>query len=177
MTTTDRYAFRKAVAADLGLLREWRLRPHVRAWWDSDEPGDEAALADPRVARWIVSTAGRPFAYMQDYAVHGWEDHPFFRLPRGSRGIDQFIGEPDMIGKGHGPAFIAERLKALFEEGAPMVATDPHPDNARAIAAYKRAGFVAFGAPRETRWGPILPMKVCRQPRGTSARSRDRPLS
>ena len=110
----------------------------------------------------MVSLAGRPFAYMQDYTVHGWKDHPFFQLPNGSRAIDQFIGEPDMIGKGHGSAFIAERLKTLFEEGAPIVATDPHPENARAVAAYKKAGFVEFGAPLETRWGPLLPMKVCR---------------
>ena len=67
-----------------------------------------------------------------------------------------------MIEKGHGSAFIAERLTSLFEEGVPVVATDPHPDNARAIAAYTRAGFTQFGAPQVTRWGPILPMKVCR---------------
>ena len=115
-----------------------------------------------RVARWIVSMAGRPFAYMQDYTVHGWKDHPFFQLPEGCRGIDQFIGEPDMIEKGHGSAFIAERVKALFEEGAPVIATDPHPDNARAIAAYKKSGFREFGAPQETSWGPILPMKIGR---------------
>ncbi|MDE2789074.1 MAG: GNAT family N-acetyltransferase [Paracoccaceae bacterium] len=160
---TNRYVFRKAAIADLDLLLEWQSRTHVREWWDSDEPGDEEELADPRVTRWIVSLAGHPFAYMQDYTVHGWEDHHFFRLPRGSRGIDQYIGEPNMIEKGHGSAFIIERLKTLFEEGAPVVATDPHPENARAIAAYKRAGFVAFGTPRETRWGPVLPMKVCRK--------------
>lgn len=160
---SGQYTFRKAEAADLDLLLEWQSRPHVREWWDSIEPGDEEELADPRVARWIVSTAGRPFAYMQDYTVHGWEDHHFFGLPKRSRGIDQFIGEPDMIGKGHGPAFIAERLKTLFEEGAPVVATDPHPENARAIAAYRRAGFSEFGAPQATRWGPVLPMKASRK--------------
>ena len=100
---------------------------------------------------------------MQDYTVHGWEDHHFFGLPKWSRGIDQFIGEPDMIEKGHGSAFIAERLRTLFEEGAPVVATDPHPENARAIAAYRRAGFSEFGAPQATRWGPVLPMKVSHQ--------------
>ncbi len=67
-----------------------------------------------------------------------------------------------MIEKGHGSAFIAERLKTLFEEGAPVVATDPHPENTRAIAAYKKAGFFEFGEAQETRWGLILPMKVCR---------------
>lgn len=162
MTTTNRYTFRNVTKADLDLVLEWQSRPHVREWWDSIEPGSEEDLEDPRVARWIVSTAGRPFAYMQDYTVHGWEDHHFFLLPRGSRGIDQFIGERDMIEKGHGSAFITERLEILFEQGVPVVATDPHPENARAIAAYKKAGFVEFGDPRETRWGRILPMKVCR---------------
>jgi len=149
--------------ADFGLLTEWLSRPHVREWWDTAEPFSERKLDDPRVRRWIVSTAEGPFAYMQDYTVHGWENHHFFGLPKGSRGIDQFIGKPDMTGKGHGPAFISERLQALFEGGAPVVATDPHPENARAIAAYKKSGFKAFGPPQETPWGKILPMKASPQ--------------
>lgn len=112
------------------------------------------------MARWIVTAAGRPFAYMQDYTVHGWDDHPFFELPEGARGIDQFIGEPDMIDRGHGSAFIVQRVQALFVEGVPVIATDPHPDNARAISAYRKAGFRESGPPRETRWGRILPMTV-----------------
>lgn len=156
------YTFRRATPADLGLLLNWQARPHVREWWDAVEPGNERDLADPRVARWIVSVSGRPFGYMQDYTVHGWENHHFFELPHGSRGIDQFIGEPDMIGKGHGPAFIVERLQSLFDEGAPVVATDPDPENTRAIAAYKKSGFSEFGPPLDTPWGRILPMKVTR---------------
>ncbi len=162
MSAPKNYSFRKATTADLTLLLRWQSRPHVREWWDSVEPSSEKELEDPRVARWIVSIAGRPLGYMQDYTVHGWENHHFFELPQGSRGIDQFIGEPDMIGKGHGPAFIAERMRVLFKEGAPIVATDPDPDNARAIAAYKKAGFEEAGLPRETPWGRILPMKAFR---------------
>lgn len=160
MNATSRYTFENATDADLDLLLEWQSRPHVCEWWDSVEPGDARDFEDKRVSRWIVSSAGRPFAYMQDYTVHGWKDHHFYHLPKGSRGIDQFIGEPDMTGKGHGPAFIAERLKMLFDQGAPVIATDPHPDNTRAIAAYKKAGFEALGPARETPWGLILPMAV-----------------
>ena len=160
MTAANHYTFTRATAADFDLLLDWQSRPHVREWWDSVEPGDEEDLRDPRVARWIVATAGRAFAYMQDYTVHGWEGHYFSHLPKGARGIDQFIGEADMVGKGHGPAFITERLRMLFADGAPVVATDPHPENARAIAAYKKAGFREFGPPEETRWGVILPMKA-----------------
>lgn len=154
--------FRKVTTADLRLLATWHSQPHVREWWESSEPSTGEELADPRVARWIVSYAGRPFAYMQDYTVHGWSDHHFYQLPKGSRGIDQFIGEPEMMAQGHGSAFILERLKALFAEGAPVVATDPDPKNARAIAAYKKSGFREFGPVQDTPYGRILPMKVSR---------------
>ena len=154
----NQYSFRKATLDDLDLLMAWQSTPHVREWWDSEEPYDEADLADPRVARWIVSNAGRPFAFIQDYTVHGWEDHHFANLPNGSRGVDQYIGDPNMVGVGHGSAFIRIRMQALFDEGAPVIATDPHPDNARAIAVYRKLGFEPSGPSQETQWGLILPM-------------------
>jgi aminoglycoside 6'-N-acetyltransferase len=158
MMTPNQYSFRKVTLDDLNMLTGWRSNAHVREWWDSDEPYDEADLADPRVTRWIVSNAGRPFAFMQDYAVHGWEEHHFAHLPKGSRGIDQFIGDPEMIGVGHGSAFITMRMQALFDRGTPVIATDPHPKNSRAIAVYKKLGFEPFGPPQKTQWGLILPM-------------------
>lgn len=162
MTAADQYSFRKATLGDLPLLAKWQSNPHVRAWWDSDQPYDAEDLADSRVARFIVSTAGRPFAFMQDYNVHGWEDHHFAGLPKGSRGIDQFIGDPEMIGVGHGSAFIGARMRALFDAGVPVIGTDPHPANERAIAVYKKLGFEPSGPPQETRWGLILPMLAAR---------------
>ncbi|MEM8655504.1 MAG: GNAT family N-acetyltransferase [Pseudomonadota bacterium] len=163
MTSVGDYTFRPASPDDRDILRHWQSQPHVSRWWDSDEPHTDEDFHDARVARWIVSTAGRPFAYMQDYTVHGWDAHHFFHLPEGSRGIDQFVGVPDMIGQGHGPAFIALRVHALFDAGAPAVATDPHPDNAYAIAAYKKAGFQQDGPSQDTAWGRILPMIVWRK--------------
>jgi len=162
MVAGNQYSFRRATLDDLDLLIEWQSKPHVREWWDSDEPYDEEELADPRVARWIVSSFGRPFAFMQDYTVHGWEDHHFAKLPKGTRGIDQYIGDPEMISVGHGSAIIGARMHALFAEGAPVIATDPHPNNERAIAVYKKLGFEPFGPPRETEWGLILPMMANR---------------
>ncbi|MCE0505925.1 acetyltransferase [Roseivivax sp. GX 12232] len=162
MTGTQNYRFRRANVDDLALIRAWQLKSHVREWWDANEPYAEADLADPRVARWIVSFGMRPFAFMQDYTVHGWGDHHFDHHPKGTRGIDQFIGEPDMVGIGHGSAFIGTRMQALFDEGAPIIATDPHPDNARAVAVYKKLGFSPSGPLQETDWGLILPMTARR---------------
>lgn len=158
MITTRHYRFRQATLDDLALLKAWQTTPHVSRWWGLDPPFDAESLADPRVARWIVSQAAHPFAFMQDYSVHGWEDHHFSHLPKGARGIDQYIGDPEMIGLGHGPAFIGTRLRALFGAGAPVIATDPHPNNDRAIAAYKKLGFKTSGPPQKTKWGVIVPM-------------------
>ncbi|MEL6683550.1 MAG: GNAT family N-acetyltransferase [Pseudomonadota bacterium] len=152
------YDFRRVGWADLSQLQSWEQQPHVQEWWDSDDPIDAQDLADPRCALWIVSYKGRPFAFLQDYTVHGWPNHPFADLPKGTRGIDQYIGEPDMLGKGHGTGLIQQRMDVLFHEGAPMIAIDPHPDNARAIAVYRKLGFAPMGPPQKTEWGPILPM-------------------
>lgn len=157
------YIFRPAALSDLETLTDWHRLPHVAHWWDSAPNFSENDLADPRVARWMVETEGNAFAFMQDYDVHGWPQHHFGYLPQGSRGIDQFIGPPGMIGRGHGPRFIAQRLKSLFRNGTPVIATDPHPENARAITAYKKSGFHIVGDPRPTPWGLILPMEAHRK--------------
>ncbi|GGX46625.1 GNAT family N-acetyltransferase [Tateyamaria omphalii] len=158
MMTPNKYAFRRVTMDDVDLLLEWRSHSHVREWWGAEEPHTQEQLNDPRVSRWIVSLDGCPFAYMQDYTVHGWRAHHFAYLPDHSRGIDQYIGDPEYIGLGHGPAFIAARMQDLFNNGAPVIATDPHPENQRAINAYQKLGFEVVGPPEETRWGVILPM-------------------
>lgn len=155
------YAFRPVGAADLPLLRRWREAPHVIQWWGAPEvePAEEM-LADRRVAMWIVEHDGRPIAYAQDYCPHDWENHPFARLPAGARGIDQYIGDPDMVGRGHGSAFVRLHVARLFAAGAPAIGTDPHPDNGRAIRAYEKAGFRRVSGPLDTRWGRAVLMEA-----------------
>jgi aminoglycoside 6'-N-acetyltransferase len=157
------FRFRPVAPDDFDLLATWLRQPHVHAWWQDTEPFDTDDLADPRVAMMIVEHQGRPFAYMQDYDVHGWEAHHFGYLPAGSGGIDQFIGDPGMIGLGHGPAFIRQRVATLFAAGAPAIGTDPHPKNARAIAAYRKAGFRVAGPEEATEWGLVIRMEAWRR--------------
>lgn len=140
----EAYIFRPATREDLPLLRRWLRTPEVMRWWG--DPDEQAALLegdldDPRMVMRMVAFAGQPFAYAQDYDVHAWPQHHLAHLPRGSRGIDAFIGEPDMIGAGHGPAFLRLLAGRLRTEGAPVVAVDPDPDNLRARRAYGKAGF------------------------------------
>jgi aminoglycoside 6'-N-acetyltransferase len=156
----DAYAFRPAAAGDVPLLRAWRRRPHVVRWWGAPDAEDPAeVLAEGRVAMWIVSHEGQPFAYAQDYSPHDWPGHPFAHLPPGARGIDQYIGEEEMLGRGHGSAFVRLHCERLFAAGAPAIGTDPHPDNRRAIRAYEKAGFSLVSGPLETLWGRAVLME------------------
>ena len=160
MLVVSPHDFRPVTEADLPLLARWRASPQVVRWWGTPEVEDAAeTLADPRVAMWIVTHQGRPFAYAQDYSPHDWDAHPFAHLPSGSRGIDQYIGEPDMLDRGHGSAFIRAHCERLFAAGAPAIGTDPHPENGRAIRACEKAGFKVASPPMDTRWGRAILME------------------
>jgi aminoglycoside 6'-N-acetyltransferase len=156
------YTFRSVTPADLPLLREWRCRPHWVEWWGALEGDDgffEEAMADPHTNAWIVELDGRAFAYAQDYDPHAWPGHPFAHLPPSARGIDQSIGDPDLIGRGHGSAFVRAHCDRLIAAGALAIGTDPHPDNQRAIRAYEKAGFAIASQPLDTPWGRALLME------------------
>jgi aminoglycoside 6'-N-acetyltransferase len=138
------YAFRPATRDDLPMLRTWLATPPVVRWWGDPEEQYallEEDLRNPLMVMRIVACEGRPFAYVQDYGVHTWPQAHFAHLPEGARGIDAFIGVPEMIGQGHGAAFLRERAMQLIAEGAPLVAIDPDASNLRARAAYAKAGF------------------------------------
>lgn len=142
------YRFRAMSAHDLDLVNVWLARPHVRQWWGN--PGEQldlvsADLAEPAMEQYIVTWRGRPLAYLQCYLHGAWPENGLGTHPPGTRGIDQFIGEPDMVGRGHGSAFVRAFVDGLLAAGVPRVLTDPDPANARAIRAYTKAGFRACG--------------------------------
>ncbi len=141
------YAFRAMTRADLPLIRRWLQTPEVLRWWGDPDEQYELVSSDldhPDMDQFIVTLDGRPFAYIQRYRLSTWNqgfgDHP----PK-TRGIDQFIGEPELIGCGHGSQFIRQFVDEAFRSGTPRVVTDPDPENARAVRAYEKAGFERVG--------------------------------
>jgi len=141
------YSFRPMTAADLPLVQRWLQQPHVVEWWgDPDEQyrlvsGD---LDEAAMDQFIVSIGGRDFGYIQCYDLSDWNSG-FGAHPKGTRGIDQFIGEPDMVDRGHGSAFIRAFIERTLANGAPRVVTDPDPVNERAVRAYEKVGFARAG--------------------------------
>jgi aminoglycoside 6'-N-acetyltransferase len=130
--------------ADLPLLKRWLSAPHVAEWWPDPEreyAAIERHMNEPTMELFIVRADERPIGYLQAYDLGADPDYPFGEHPPGSRGIDQLIGEPDMVNRGHGSAMIRAFVDRLLAADVPRVVTDPDPDNARAIRAYKKAGF------------------------------------
>jgi aminoglycoside 6'-N-acetyltransferase len=137
------YAFRPMSAEDLLTIKHWLETSHVRQWWH--DPAEQLQLVSgdldhPDIAQFIVAADGQEFAYLQCYSLSAWNTG-FGSQPEGARGLDQFIGEADMLGRGHGSAFVRAFADRLFATRTPRVVTDPDPANARAIRAYEKAGF------------------------------------
>ena len=130
-------------ATDLPTIKRWLETPHVAAWWH--DPGKQFELVsgdvgDPKMAQFIITTDARPFAYLQCYRLSDWKVS-LGAQPEGTCGLDQFIGEQDMLDRGHGSAFVRAFADRLFASGTPRVVVDPEPANTRAIRAYEKAGF------------------------------------
>lgn len=137
------YEFRPMTADDLPLVKRWLAMPHVTEWWGNADEQFELVSGDlshPAMDQFIVASDGRPFGYLQCYDLTAWNSG-FGPQPLGTRGIDQFIGVPDMVDRGHGSAFIRTFTDGLLAAGTPRLVTDPDPANARAVRAYEKAGF------------------------------------
>jgi aminoglycoside 6'-N-acetyltransferase len=154
------YSIRPASPDDLPMLHRWLQTPEIVRWW-GDSAREyallEGDLNEPLMTMCIVSYDERPFAYVQHYAVDSWPQEHFAHLPHGTRAIDAFIGEPDMLGVGHGASFLRIIARALLAEGAPLVVIDPDAANVRARHAYANAGF-AGDEVIKTPEGPIVVM-------------------
>jgi aminoglycoside 6'-N-acetyltransferase len=61
-------------------------------------------------------------------------------------GVDLFIGEAELVGRGHGPAMLRQFLRevAFPFHGMDVCVIGPSVTNAAAIRAYEKAGFRAL---------------------------------
>ena len=113
-----------------------------------DAPPSLDEIVDDYVHRsevdpYIVHLDGRPIGFIQSYVAAGSGDGwwPDVTDP-GVRGVDQFIGEQELLDQGLGTAMVHAFVARLLDDPAvTMVQVDPKPSNARAIRCYEKAGF------------------------------------
>lgn len=176
-----RITFRQITSADLPVMAGWLARPHVATWWDDRSSLDEVTedfgpSAAPPFRRPLDAPKGtvpyfaydgeQVIGYIQAYKVmvdHGEGWWPDADDP-GALGIDQFLCDGDRLGQGLGSRMVRDFLAFQWEDPrVTRIQTDPSPANGRAIAAYRKAGFVDAGV-IDTPDGPALLMRAARPP-------------
>ena len=146
-------AFEPLRPAHLPLLTAWLQQPHVRAHWDDGER-DEASVrahyfeanrleGNREVPGYVFTLDGQPAGFIQHERVT--PEHEFFpwAATQGeSWGLDLFIGEAALLGRGVGPqvirAFITSTRAA---HPVRRFLIDPDSRNLRARRAYEKVGF------------------------------------
>ena len=115
-------------------------------------PYPDAELEDYRSAirgndptyRYLAEIDQRPVGLFQHYRV---ADSPEYAetlaLGEEAIGVDLFIGETELVGRGHGPALLRQFLRdvAFPFHGIDVCVIGPSVTNVAAIRAYEKAGF------------------------------------
>jgi len=149
---SGRIGFEAVEARHYPLLRGWLSQPHIREWWgDPDtELGHIRDMVEGRdtTRPFLILEDGIPVGYIQYWFIghhqnQSWlTDHPWLaELPREAVGVDLSIGEPDKLSKGLGSEALTAFVAMLRASGHETIVIDPDPNNARAVRAYRRAGF------------------------------------
>ena len=133
---------------DLDLLCKWFNEPHVKEWWD-DQLSDEEIkskyknrIGNSIVVPFIIYLNNRPIGFMQYYHADKVGDGWWPEEAEGTVGIDQFIGEKDLINRGIGTKMIRAFVTYLFlNPKIKKIIIDVDPKNLRAIRCYEKAGF------------------------------------
>lgn len=139
---------------DYAQVVAWRNTPHVRHWWDPDDPDiamhqavsehRPSILGEDPSLMCFIEEHERPVGFVQFYP---WSAYPEelaatgLTVPAGAWSLDLYVGEEDALGRGIGSSVVRMVCDYLFEhEGATAVAFGVDRDNARARRSYEKAG-------------------------------------
>ncbi|MBT4791348.1 MAG: GNAT family N-acetyltransferase [Halobacteriovoraceae bacterium] len=147
-----RYFYDELKETDLPIIERWLQNPHVKEFWDDGESWEESyekyvlKTLSKTVKQFLIYCQDRPIGYIQFYWASKVGDGWWEDIADDVVGIDQYIGEADMIGQGHGTKMISEFIKLLIcNYKISKIITDPVPSNTRAIACYEKCGFKQVG--------------------------------
>lgn len=139
---------------DLPLIFRWSQAPHLQVWWfkEPHERTMEFVVADfgPAIdgedptRQFLIVVDGAPAGFIQTYLLEDWAAYAaYVETPPGSAGLDLFIGESSMTGRGLGPAVIEAFIDAYLrpDPRVTQIVIVPEPENHQAIRCYEKASF------------------------------------
>lgn len=138
------YGFKKAGRAEFAKIRQWLSAPHLEDWW-TPHMEDLSAMESGVEGRavYVVAHQGFSFAYVQfTDPAYDEELTAAAVYPQGTVQFDQFVGDAQMIGFGHGIKFIKALVAAAKDmPGARKLLVTPAKSNIFAIRTYTQCGF------------------------------------
>jgi RimJ/RimL family protein N-acetyltransferase len=148
--------FRRLTAGDLPLLFEWLQREHVRRWWTDRETYEEVVEhylpsiegRDP-TDLYLIVFEDRHAGFIQTYRV---SDYPEYQervaVETGVAGVDLFIGEEELIGRGVGSEALDRFVRNVVfsDPGIHACIADPDAENCASLRVFEKAGFRAVGS-------------------------------
>ena len=106
---------------DLPLLCDWLNRPHLRQFYQKapttldavrERYWDKLRGQEPTHAH-LALLDGKPFGYLQCYRIADWPDYAAEIDVTDGVGLDYYIAEPELIGRGLGRAMLAAYLDGV----------------------------------------------------------------
>jgi len=172
MKTLESIHFTPLQKEDISLLIKWFKKPHVMKFWRNElslEKFDahiKKKYSEYITSEWVFPylafVENQPVGYIDGYMAwregNGWWENE----EEGTFGIDLFIGEEKCLNRGVGTRMVTQFLDILFRDfKAKTVIVDVDPKNLRALACYKKVGFVSSGEV-ETPDGRFILMRIGR---------------
>ena len=139
---------------DYEVMTKWLNTPEVLEYYgDIQSPFSLEQIIEkyePRIkgvsqiTPYIAQLNTIPIGFMQRYRVLEKDQLAFgYQNNQIIYGMDMFIGEPTLFGKGYGTQMLIKFVIDLFETtDAEIIILDPEITNERAIRCYEKCGFV-----------------------------------
>lgn len=146
-----RIDFRRLLADDLPLMHKWLQHEHVRRWWS--ERRTYAQVADhylPAIEGrrptdlYLIVVGQQPVGFIQTYKVADYPEHrELVQVEKGVAGVDLFISEPELVGRGLGTEVLRQFVDEIVfsDEAVHACVADPDVANVSSLRAFEKAGF------------------------------------
>ncbi len=142
------FEFRALQTDDLFDLFDWVNQDHVTHWYGHQPDFSQFSaryqgyIDAPDFEPLIVTLGSRPFGYLQYYDMKTHPNVLGLSTPFTGAGIDFFIGEKGMCGKGLGFSLLSQFIDEIFKSSnSERLLAGPHLENTRALWCLVRAGF------------------------------------
>lgn len=139
------FNFTKLLKSDLPLIRKWLVQPHVAKWFNDESEWMKEISANLE-SNWVwhfradlnSETAG----FVQCYDTSKAPEGPWSSQPPATLGIDFFLGESSLLGKGNGVKLLNDFVEFIEMRFSPKrLIVDPDIENTKSQQTIERCGF------------------------------------